>query len=75
MEFKTRKEVAEFFRVNPRTVERWLKSGKLKGYKLGEGKTAPWRPHCRHGHCLCPCHPQARAFFPLCPLLLRRGGG
>ena len=43
MEFKTRKEVAEFFRVNPRTVERWLKSGKLKGYKLGRGKTAPWR--------------------------------
>jgi excisionase family DNA binding protein len=43
MEFKTRKEVAEFFRVDPRTVERWLKSGKLKGYKLGKGKTAPWR--------------------------------
>jgi len=42
---------------------------------LAYGKTAPWRPHCRHGHCLCPCHPQARAFFPLCPLLLRRGGG
>ncbi|HAJ44449.1 MAG: binding domain protein, excisionase family protein [Candidatus Azambacteria bacterium GW2011_GWE1_42_9] len=43
MEFFTRKEVAEFFRVNPRTVERWLRNGKLKGYKLGEGKTAPWR--------------------------------
>ena len=43
MEFKTRKEVAKLFRVDPRTVERWLKSGKLKGYKLGKGKTAPWR--------------------------------
>lgn len=43
MEFKTRKEVAELFRVDPRTVERWLKNGKLKGYKLGQGKTAPWR--------------------------------
>ncbi len=43
MEFLTRKEVAEEFRVNPRTIERWLKSRKLKGYKLGKGKTAPWR--------------------------------
>lgn len=43
MEFKTRKEVAELFRVNPRTVERWLKSGKIKGYKLGKGATSPWR--------------------------------
>jgi excisionase family DNA binding protein len=43
MQFKTRKETAEFFRVNPRTVERWLKSGKLRGYKLGKGTTAPWR--------------------------------
>ena len=43
MEFKTRKEVAELFRVNPRTVERWLRSGKIKGYKLGKGITSPWR--------------------------------
>ncbi len=43
MEFLTRKEVAKEFRVDPRTVERWLKSGKLKGYKLGKGQTAPWR--------------------------------
>lgn len=43
MEFLTRKEVANFFRVNPRTIERWLRGGKLKGYKLGKGKTAPWR--------------------------------
>jgi excisionase family DNA binding protein len=43
MEFKTRKEVAELFRVDPRTVERWLKSGRIKGYKLGKARTAPWR--------------------------------
>lgn len=43
MELHTRKEVAEIFRVDPRTVERWLKSGKMSGYKLGSGKTAPWR--------------------------------
>ena len=43
MQFLTRKEVAKYFRVDPRTVERWLKSGKLKGYKLGKGQTAPWR--------------------------------
>ena len=43
MQFLTRKEVAEFFRVDPRTVERWLRSGRLNVYKLGKGKTAPWR--------------------------------
>lgn len=43
MEFLTRKEVADFFRVNIRTVERWLKNHRLKGYKLGGGKVAPWR--------------------------------
>ena len=43
MEFLTRKEVAKEFRVDPRTVERWLRSGKLIGYKLGKGKTSPWR--------------------------------
>ena len=40
MEFLTRDEVAKFFRVHPRTVNRWLKQGNLKGYKLGTGKTA-----------------------------------
>lgn len=43
MEFMTREEVAKYFRVHARTVERWLKSGALKGYKLGDGKTALWR--------------------------------
>lgn len=43
MEFNTRNEVAKYFRVHERTVERWLKSGILKGYKLGQGKTALWR--------------------------------
>lgn len=43
MKLLTRQEVAAMLRVDPRTVERWLRSGKLKGYKLGDGKTAPWR--------------------------------
>ena len=43
MQFLTRTEVAKYFRVDPRTVERWLRSGKITGYKLGKGKTAPWR--------------------------------
>ena len=41
--FLTRNEVASILRVHPRTVERWLKSGSLKGFKLGEGKTSLWR--------------------------------
>jgi len=36
-------EVAKYFRVHVRTVERWLKNKSLKGYKLGKGKTALWR--------------------------------
>ena len=43
MEFMTKEEVAKYFRVHPRTVERWLKDGSLKGYKLGESKTSLWR--------------------------------
>ena len=43
MSFLTRNEVAKYFRVHPRTIERWLKSGLLKGHKLGKGKTALWR--------------------------------
>ncbi|HRH55416.1 MAG TPA: helix-turn-helix domain-containing protein [Candidatus Paceibacterota bacterium] len=41
--FLTRDEVAQLLRVNIRTVERWLKNGSLKGYKLGNGKTSLWR--------------------------------
>lgn len=40
MEFLTRKETAEYFRVHERTVDRWIENGSLKGYKLGKGKTA-----------------------------------
>ena len=43
MDFLTRAQVAEYFGVHPRTVERWLRSGSLKGYKLGKAKTSPWR--------------------------------
>ena len=43
MEFMTRDEVARYLRVHRRTVERWLKGNLLKGYKLGNGRTALWR--------------------------------
>lgn len=43
MEFLTRGEVAKYLRIHPKTVERWLKSGTLKGYKLGAGGTSLWR--------------------------------
>lgn len=43
MEVLTLNEVAKLLRVHPRTVERWLRSGSLKGYKLGEGRTSLWR--------------------------------
>jgi excisionase family DNA binding protein len=43
MEFLTKEEVAKELRVHQRTVERWLKKGLLKGYKLGKGKTSLWR--------------------------------
>ncbi len=39
----TRQEVAELLRVHPRTIERWLVSSELKGYKLGKGRTSLWR--------------------------------
>lgn len=35
-------EVAERLRVNPETVRRWLKEGRLKGVMLG-GKRAGYR--------------------------------
>jgi excisionase family DNA binding protein len=40
MEFYTLEEVAKELRVHKRTVMRWLKSGALKGYKLGDGTTS-----------------------------------
>ena len=43
MEFLTLEEVAKELRVHKRTILRWLKSGTLKGYKLGDGKTSKIR--------------------------------
>jgi excisionase family DNA binding protein len=43
MIFYTRNEVAIYLRVHPRTVERWLQQGKIKGHKLGDSKTSLWR--------------------------------
>lgn len=43
MDFLTRKEVATYFRVSERTIDRWVQNGLLKGYKLGSGRTALWR--------------------------------
>ncbi len=40
MEFLTKKEVAKYFRVHEKTVDRWIESGILKSYKLGEGRTS-----------------------------------
>jgi excisionase family DNA binding protein len=40
MEFMTRSEVAKYFRVSERTVDRWIDGGLLKSYKLGNGKTS-----------------------------------
>lgn len=40
MEYLTLEEVATELRVHKRTILRWLKSGALKGYKLGDGKTS-----------------------------------
>ena len=38
-------EVAEYFRVDPESVRRWLRDGKLLGINLGRGPG--WR--IRHG--------------------------
>lgn len=43
MEFLTRKEVAKYFRVTERTVDRWIENGSLKAYKMGDGRTASLR--------------------------------
>lgn len=40
MEFMTRTEVSKHLRVSERTVDRWLVRGLIRGYKLGEGRTA-----------------------------------
>jgi len=38
-----KEEIAKLLRVHPRTVERWIGKGMLRGYKLGKGRTALWR--------------------------------
>ena len=43
MEFLTRKEAAKYFRISERTLDRWIRNGKLESYKLGTGKTASLR--------------------------------
>ena len=43
MELLTRKEVAKYFRVHERTIDRWIQSGSLKGYKLGNERKSLWR--------------------------------
>ena len=43
MEFLTRKEVAKLFKVSERTIDRWINSGNLVGYKFGAGKAATLR--------------------------------
>ena len=43
MKYFTKEEIAKELMVHPKTVERWLKRGLLRGYKLGDGKTALWR--------------------------------
>ncbi len=41
MEYLTVNEVADRLKVTPLTVRRWLKSGELVGYQLGD--RAGWR--------------------------------
>ena len=36
-------EVAKLFDVTPYTVREWLKSGKMKGIKMGDGVKPHWR--------------------------------
>lgn len=34
-QFYTPQEIAKMLKVNPRSVHRWLREGKLKGFKVG----------------------------------------
>lgn len=40
---KTVREVANWFGVSPNSVQTWLRSGKLKGYRLGTSMQPAWR--------------------------------
>ena len=55
----TPSEVATLFRVDPKTVTRWAKAGKLtsirtlgghRRYRESEVRLAARRQHARHGH-------------------------
>jgi len=39
----TLKETAKKLRLSQRSILRYLKARKLKGVKMGEGQTSPWR--------------------------------
>jgi excisionase family DNA binding protein len=39
----TPEEAAIFLRVKPKTIKKWLRSGKLKGSKLGGDLSGAWR--------------------------------
>lgn len=43
MEFLTRKEVAESFRVSERTVDRWIERGALRAHKFGTSRNSSVR--------------------------------
>lgn len=36
MDYITSKEIAEKLKVSPRTVNRWVKSGNLRAFKVGD---------------------------------------
>ncbi|HHY38975.1 MAG TPA: helix-turn-helix domain-containing protein [Clostridia bacterium] len=42
-ELLTPAEIAKILRVSTRAVHKWLRSGKLRGVKLGPAKAALWR--------------------------------
>lgn len=43
MDLITPKEASEILKVKSRTISKWLKEGKLPGFKLGKGKRGEWR--------------------------------
>jgi excisionase family DNA binding protein len=38
-------QVAEYLQLNPETIRRWIRAGKLEAVKLGTGRTAALRIH------------------------------
>jgi len=35
-EFYTTQDLADFLQLNQRTIQKWIKEGKLKGYRFGK---------------------------------------